>query len=118
MNLLSRNFPALVGQLESRNLIRLRYAVYCRSNVSELALYIGSFRPGREVCDLIGVADLALRTCSHRHRLRPFHNRIDRLISIAEAGALAEDSGGLLKIFLACLGRLIALHAPRRTRAE
>src|SRR5882757_82734 len=66
--------PALVGQLQSRNLIRFRYAAYCRSNVSKLALHIGSFRPGGEVCDLISVGALALRTCSHRHRLCPFHN--------------------------------------------
>jgi len=66
---------------------------YCCSNISESALYIGSFRPGREICDLIGIADFGLRVRSRRHMLRPFHNRINGLISIAEAGGPSEDSG-------------------------
>ena len=54
-----RDFPALIGELESCQFISLLYAHYGRSNVTKLILNIGSLCPRCEIGDLVGVGDFA-----------------------------------------------------------
>lgn len=98
LELLLRIHPSLVRQLQASSLVSFRDSADGRSDIAKCLLDLSLFRPGREVCDLVGIGNLALRERSHHRRFRPFHDGIDGLVSITKSGTPTQNCGNLLKI--------------------